>query len=138
MLAASYDETLPVLIGGGAGTWLLFGYLAYLAVGVAGFAGLSALMSAVEIQEGRSLNTVVMAVGLSFLFFGTTASCILLGVAGASGGYAQTVQHVTETDLESMLGPFLDVLRGTVSVAALGAAATIFGMATAKGEKQPE
>jgi hypothetical protein len=138
VLALPYDDTLPVMIGGGAGTWLLFGYLAYLAVGVAGFAALSALLSTIETQERKSLNPIVMAVGLSFLFAGVTATCLLLGAAGASGGYAQTIQHVTEGDLQSMLSPYLDPLRGTVSISAIGAATTIAGMATAKGEKQSE
>lgn len=133
-----FNSLLPVMIGGGAGTWLLLGYVIYLAVGVGGFAALASLLSTVELGEGRVPNGLIMAVGLVMLFVGVTASCLLLGVAGAVGGYAQTIQHQPEASLENILVPFVDVTRVTSAVAVLGAAVVIFGIGTARGEIRSE
>ncbi len=133
-----FNSLLPVMIGGGAGTWLLLGYVIYLAVGVGGLAALASLLSTVELGEGKTPNAPVMIIGLVLLFVGVTASCLLLGIAGATGGYAQTIQHQPEASLESILTPFVDITRVTSAVAVLGAAAVIFGIGTARGEIRSE
>ncbi len=128
-----FDDLLPVMIGGGAGTWLLLGYVTYLAVGVSGFMGLSSILASVEVGEGRVPNPILMTAGIVMLFAGVTATCLLLGIAGATGGYAQTLQHTSWDQLESMLGPYVDVARVTSVVAIVGAASTLSGIAFAKG-----
>ena len=133
-----FSNLLPIMIGGGAGTWLLLGYVIYLAVGIGGFACLASLLSTVELSEGRIPDLLVMSVGLVALFVGVTASCLLLGVAGAVGGYAQTIQHLPEGNLEAVLTPYANVARVTSAVAVIGGCATILGMATARGQKRSE
>jgi hypothetical protein len=135
-----FDGLLSVMILGGAGTWLLLGYVLYVAVGVFGFASLSALVASVELDTGRTPNPVIMTVGLVALFAGVNASCLLLGLAGGVGGYAQSIQDVSGTTLQGILEPYLDVTRVAVVVAVVGAAVTMLGiaMASRRGERLPE
>ncbi len=133
-----FDHLLPVMIGGGAGTWLVLGYVTFLSVGVGGFAGLSSILATVELQESKSLPDLPMMLGLVTLFVGVVATCLLLGIAGAVGGYAQTVSHVSSSTLRDMLTPYVDVTRATAGVAVLGALATVFGIAAARGETRSE
>ncbi len=133
-----FSSLLPVMIGGGAGTWFLLGYVIYLSVGVGGFAGLSAVISSLELNERRTLSPAAMGLGLVMLFAGTNATCLLLGLAGAFGGYAQSIQHLSGSSLESMLTPYVDVTRATSVVAAFGAAVTLFGIARPREEKRTE
>jgi hypothetical protein len=121
----------PIMIGGGPGTWFLLGYVVYLTVGVGGFAGLSAFLFSIETYECRILNGRIMLTGLILLYLGVTAGSILLGIAGASGGYALTIQHATMNAAQNLLSPYVDPITVACLVAVVGAVALMYGMITA-------
>lgn len=129
-----FSSLLPVMIGGEAGTWLLLGYVVYLSVAVGAFAGLSAVLSELE-REARTPNSALMWVSLVTLIAGVNTSCLLLGYAGAFGGYAQTIQHLPGSEIDGMLNPFVDVIRITTATSVLGALAALLGIASARGGK---
>ena len=129
-----FDDMLSVVVAGGPGTWFAVGYLSYLAVGVAGFASLAAVIESVELGEGKALNGGMMAAGLVLLAVGVNATCLLLGLAGAQGGYAETISHVSGASLHSMLDPYVNVIRVTGGIAVVGAFASLAGIATARGQ----
>lgn len=122
----------PIIVGGGPGIWLLIGYVLYLAVGVGGLAALSALIFAIETYEGRILNERVMMAGLALLCFGVTVGCVLLGIAGAVGGYALTIQHTTVETVQNTLELYVEPITVVSLVAVAGAGVSVFGMVTAK------
>jgi hypothetical protein len=132
-----FDNLLAVMIGGGAGSWLLIGYLIYLSVGLGGFAGLSFIISSIE-DEGRIPNSTAMWVALIGLLAGVNVTCLFLGYAGAYGGYAQSVQHLPGSTLDQILSPFVNVTRLTTLIATVGALAAVIGMAASKRENKPE
>ena len=72
-----------------------------------------------------------MLVGFSLLFTGMTVSCILLGVAGAMGGYALTIQHSTVNNAQSLLTPYVNPITAFTLIGVAGAVFSIFGMITA-------
>ena len=131
-----FEGLLPILIGGGPGTWLLMGYLLYVSVGVAGFSAFSSLLTTLELQEGKTPDSRLMGAGLVLLFVGVTSSCLLLGFAGGLGGYSQS--HVTGTSLTATLDPFLDVTRLTAAAAVAGAFFSVVGILRAKTERLAE
>jgi hypothetical protein len=122
----------PIIVGGGPGTWLLIAYALYLAVGVGGLAALSALIFAIETYERRILNERIMMAGLALLFFGVTVGCALLGIAGAVGGYALTIQHTTVETVQNTLEVYVDPITVASLFAVVGAGVSVFGMVTAK------
>lgn len=122
----------PIIVGGGPGTWLLLAYVLYLAVGVGGLAALSVLIFVIETYERRILNERIMMAGLASLFFGVTVGCILLGIAGAVGGYALTIQHTTVDTVRYTLELYVNPITVASLVAVAGAGILVFGMATAK------
>jgi hypothetical protein len=118
----------PIIIGGGPGTWLALGYVLYLSVGVGGFAGLSAFLFTIETYEDRTLNDRIMLSGLILLYVGVTVGSVLLGVAGAIGGYALTIQHATADAAQSLLTPYVDPITVASLVAVAGAGVSMYGM----------
>jgi hypothetical protein len=122
----------PIIVGGGPGVWFLLGYVLYVAVGVGGFAGFSALLFQIETYEKRLPEKTVMLSGLILSLIGVVITCVLLGVAGASGGYALTIAHVSENATAALLVPYVNPITATSLIAVAGAGASIYGMTTAK------
>jgi len=60
------------------------------------------------------------AIGLFMLFIGATLATMLLGVGGAIGGYARSVQHLPTQQVQTILEPFLDVITAFMIIAILG------------------
>ena len=73
-----------------------------------------------------------MLVGLTLLVVGVVSSCLLLGIAGASGGYAIVIQHSTTDIAENVLSPYVNPITAASLVAVIGAGASLCGMAAAK------
>jgi len=122
----------PIMVGGGPGTWFLVGYLLYPTVGVGGFASISSLLFVIETYERRTLNRAIMLIGFILLYVGVLAGCVLLGLAGVSGGYATIVQGSTVNVAQNVLAPYVTPIS-TASLAAVGGAGVlIYGMAAAK------
>jgi hypothetical protein len=121
----------PIMIGGGPGTWFLIGYVLYLTVGVGGFAALSAILFTIETYERRTLNGKIMLTGLTLLYLGVTGGCILLGIAGATGGYAITIQHATMNAARNLLSSYVNPITTASLIAVAGAGVSIYGMVTA-------
>jgi hypothetical protein len=122
----------PIIVGGGPGVWFLLGYVLYVAVGVGGFAGFSALLFEIETYEGRSPEKTVMLFGLILSLIGVAITCVLLGIAGASGGYALTIAHASENATEALLVPYVNPITTASLITVAGAAVSMYGMATAK------
>jgi hypothetical protein len=129
---APFSYLPPIIVGGGPGAWLIVAYLLYMAVGAGGFSALSALIFALETHERRILNERIMIFGLVLLFFGVTVGCILLGVAGAVGGSALTIQHMTVETVQHTLDLYVAPITLAAVMALVGAGLSLFGMVTAK------
>ena len=123
------------MVGGGAGTWFLVGYLLYPIIGVGGFASIASFLFMIETYERRNLHHGMMLTGLVLLFVGVLAGCMLLGVAGAIGGYTLVIQQSTVNVTQSLLSPYVDPITAASLVAVAGAGVLIYGMATAKATK---
>jgi hypothetical protein len=122
----------PVIVGGGAGTWFVLAYFLLVAVAVVGFAAISSLVFIIETHERRRLNGAIMLAGLILLYVGTMAGFILLGFAGAIGGYALVIEHSTVNATQNLLLPYVNLITAASLAAVAGAGLTIYGMATAK------
>jgi hypothetical protein len=132
---APFSYLQPIMVGGGPGTWFLVGYLLYPTVGVGGFAGISSLLFVIETYEGRTLNYGIMIIGFVLLCGGVLVGCVLLGIAGLSGGYVIIVQNSTVNVAQSVLSSYV-VPISTASLAAVaGAGVCIYGMAAAKATR---
>jgi hypothetical protein len=125
----------PIMIGGGPGTWFLLGYVLYLTIGVGGFAGFSAFLLMIELHEGRVLDGRIMLSGLILLYLGVTVGSILLGVAGAIGGYNFIIQHDTSNTVQGLLSPYVSPITVASFVAVAGAGVSMYGMITAKAKR---
>ena len=125
----------PIMVGGGAGTWFLVGYLLFATVAVVGFAGVSLLIFVIEAHELRKLNYGVMLAGFVLLYVGSLVGCLLLGIAGASGGYVLLIQQSTVNATQNVLSPYVNPITAASVAAVAGTALTIYGMATAKESK---
>jgi hypothetical protein len=132
---APFSYLQPIMVGGGAGTWFLLGYLLFLTVAVVGFASISSLVFVIEAHEQRRLNYGIMLTGLIMLYGGIIIGCLLLAIAGASGGYALVIQQSTVNAPENLLSPYVDPITAASLVAIAGTGFTIYGMATAKATK---
>jgi hypothetical protein len=129
---APFSYLEPIMVGGGAGTWFLVGYLLYPIIGVGGFASIASFLFMIETYERRKLNHGMMLTGLALLFVGVLAGCVLLGVAGAIGGYTLVIQQSTVNVTQNLLSPYVDPITAASLVAVAGAGVLMFGMATAK------
>ena len=132
---APFSYLPPLMIGGGPGTWFLLAYILYVAVGIGGIGALSAFLFAIETYERRILNDSIMLPGLVLLYLGMTLGCVLLGIAGAVGGYALTVQHSTVNATQTLLSPFVNPITLASLGAVAGAGLSVYGMVT--GSKGP-
>jgi len=120
------------MVGGGAGTWLLLAYILLLAIAVVGFAAISSLIFVIEAHERRKLNNGIMLAGLVLLYAGTVIGFILLGLAGAIGGYALVIAHSTINATQNLLSPYVNLITAASLAAIAGGVLTMYGMATAK------
>jgi hypothetical protein len=120
------------MVGGGPGTWFLVGYLLYAAVGVGDFGVISSFLFAIEIHERRAPNGRIMLVGLILSFIGVLSGCLLLGIAGMSGGYAVVIEHSTTDIAQSILSPYVNPITAASLVSVIGAGTSLYGVAAAK------
>ncbi len=122
----------PIIVGGGPGTWFLLAYLLALAVGVAGFGAISSFLYAIEVHENRTVSSTVMWPALVLLCAGFVSGCLLLALAGASGGYASTIGNASGTSVENLLQPYVYPVTLSTLVAVVGAALALYGMIRAR------
>ena len=122
----------PIMAGGGAGTWFAIAYLLLLTVAVVGFATISSLVFVIEAHERRTLNHMVMLIGLVLLYVGMMSGLILLGLAGAVGGYALVIENSTVSSANLLLSPFVNLITAACLIAVVGTAFTVYGLGTAK------
>jgi len=122
----------PIMVGGGPGNWFLVGYLLYAAVGVGGFGVFSSFLFAVEIHERRAPSDKIMLAGLILSFIGVLSSCLLLGIAGFSGGYAIVLEHSTTDIAQNILSPYVNPITAASLVSVIGTGTCLYGMAAAK------
>ena len=121
----------PIIVGGGPGIWLVFGYMLFLVVGVGGFGCLSAFLTTVELVENRTINPRTMWPALILLSIGVVGSCLLLGVAGVVGGYASTYGTSSPQSIHDMLLPYVDPIIALTLIAVVGAALAVLSMVRA-------
>lgn len=122
----------PIMVGGGAGTWFVVAYFLLLAVAVIGFAAVSSILFVIEAHEKRNPDYRVMLIGAILLYAGTMLGLILLGLAGAIGGYASVIENSTVSITDMLLSPYVNFITAACLAAIVGAGFTIYGMATAK------
>ena len=127
-----FSDVPPIIVGGGAGVWLLVGYVLFLAVGVGGFGALTSFLVAVELHERRTLNPRLMWPATVLLTVGFVGSCVLLGAAGAIGGYDSTFQSASAHAIDELLSPLVDPISALVFVTAIGAALAVVAMVRAR------
>lgn len=129
---APFSDLPPIIVGGGPGIWFVLGYVLLIVVGVGGFGALSSFLSAVEIHERRTVDPLFMWPALVLFFVGVAGSCLLLGVAGAVGGYASTFETSSASTIDSLLSPYVNPITTLTLVAVIGAALAVLSMARAR------
>jgi hypothetical protein len=129
---APFSYLPPIIAGGGPGTWFFLAYLLCLSIGVGGFGGLSNFVYTIEIHEGRSIDSTEMSVAFVLVGFGFAASCVLLALAGALGGYVLTINGASETTAQNLLSPYVYPITATTLLAVAGAALAISAMVRAR------
>lgn len=122
----------PIMVDGGPGIWFILGYLLFIVVGVGGFGALSAFLTTVELHEGRAVDPRTMWPALVMLSIGAVGSCLLLGTAGAVGGYAATYGTVTAKSINSLLLPYVYPITTLTLVTIVGAALAVLSMVRAR------
>ena len=130
-----FSDLQPIMVGGGAGTWFVLAYFLFLTVAVVGFAAISSLLFVLEAHEQRHLSYRIMLLGAVLLYIGTLSSLILLGLAGAIGGYSSVIENSTVSATDVILAPFVNLITATCLAAVVGAGFTIYGMGTAKANE---
>jgi len=118
----------PIIVGGGPGTWFLLAYLLLLAVGVAGFGAFSSFLHTIETHENRSVSSSVMWPAFILICVGFASGCMLLAIAGASGGYTATISNASGTSVENLLRPFVYPVTVSTLTAVVGAALALYAM----------
>ena len=122
----------PIIVGGGPGIWLVLSYVLFIVAGVGGFGALSAFLTTVELHEGRSIDDRLMWPAIVLLSVGISGSCLLLGVAGAVGGYASTFGTTSASSIDSMLSSYVDPITFLTILAVIGAALAVLSMVRAR------
>jgi FtsH-binding integral membrane protein len=123
------------MVAGGAGIWFLLGYVLFATISVVGFAIVSSLSFVIEVHEERKLNYGSTLVGFFLLYVGTMVGCLLLGVAGAMGGYVVVIEQSTVNVTRSVLFPYVEPITAAAAFAVTGSVFTIYGMVTAKASR---
>jgi len=122
----------PVIVGGGPGAWFVLAYVLFLVAGIGGFGIISGFLATEELQEGRTIDDRVMWPGFLLMCVGMIGSCILLGVAGAMGGYAATFQGSSTDAIHDLLSPYVNPITTLVIIAVVGAALAVLSMVRAR------
>ena len=122
----------PIIVGGGPGIWLILGYVLFLVVGIGGFGCLSAFLTTVELAENRTVSPSTMWPALILLSVGVVGSCLLLAIAGATGGYASTYGTSSAQSIHDMLSPYVDPIITLTLIAVAGAALAVLSMVRAR------
>lgn len=122
----------PIIVAGGPGVWLLFAYLLFLVVGIAGFGSLSSFLTTVELHEGRSIDSRIMWPAILLLAVGFVGSTSLLAWAGATGGYAATFQTSSAKSIDDLLFPYVNPIIAFTLVTVVGAALALVSMVRAR------
>jgi len=125
-----FSSIPPIIVGGGPGTWLVLGYLLYLVTGFGGLSALSVLLYPLE-SGGRRPVGWVMAFGVCLYYAGSSIACWLLGIAGYAGGYAFSIQRLSNPSIQSILAPYLDPVTLAALAACAGAALMLGGIYSA-------
>ena len=126
-----FSYLLPIVEHEGPGTWFLLAYLLFLIVALAGFGVISSLLYIIEMHENRKPNQSAMLSGFVLLVIGVFASCFLLALGGAIGGYAETVNNETQSAIQNILSAYVFPITTTALMTVLGAVLTFVGMAGA-------
>ncbi len=129
---APFSYLRPIIVGGGPGIWLVLGYVLFVVVGVGGFGALSAFLTTVELHEKRSVDARTMWPALVLLSVGVVGSCLLLGVAGAVGGYAAIYETSSVRTIDSLLTPYTYPITAFTLVTVAGACLAVVSMVRAR------
>lgn len=122
----------PIIVGGGPGIWFVLAYVLFVVTGIGGFGAISGILTTVELHEGRTVDGRLMWPALVLMCVGTAGSCILLGVAGAVGGYASTFQGSSTGAIHDLLAPYVNPITTLVIIAVIGAALAVLSMVRAR------
>ena len=122
----------PIIVGGGPGFWFVLAYLLFLVVGIGGFGAVSGFLTTVEMHERRTFDGRLMWPALALMCAGVAGSCILLGVAGALGGYAATFQGSPTDTIHDLLAQYVNPITTLVIIAVVGAALAVLSMVRAR------
>jgi heme/copper-type cytochrome/quinol oxidase subunit 1 len=79
-------EVSRIIAGGGAGTWMTFGYIIYIIVGVLGVAVSALFYQYLPASSHRNLTTALSWIHFVLMNVGTTVACGLMMHAGYIGG----------------------------------------------------
>ena len=129
---APFSYLPPIIVAGGAGIWLVLAYLLFILVGVGGFGALSAFLTTVELHERRTIDPRTMWPAILLLSAGVVGSCLLLGAAGAVGGYASTYGASSAGSIDSLLSPYIYPITSMTLVTVVGAALAVISMVRAR------
>jgi len=130
-----FSYLLVIVERGGPGTWFLVAYFLYIVVGSLGFAAISSLLYAVEITERKKVNRGSMYIGFSFAYAGVVLSSIMLGIAGALGGYAMYFAYYPEQRIVELLSSYVYPITATALLASIGFLLIIISLITAKAQQ---
>jgi hypothetical protein len=122
----------PIIVGGGPGIWFVLAYVLFVITGIGGFGTISGILTTVELHEGRTVDGRLMWPALALMCVGIAGSCILLGVAGAVGGYASTIQLSSTDAIKNLLAPYVNPITTLVMIAVIGAALAVLSMVRAR------
>ena len=122
----------PIIVGGGPGIWFVLAYVLFVVMGIGGFGAISGFLTTMELQEGRAIDDRLMWPSLVLMCVGMAGSCILLGVAGAVGGYAGTFQGSSTDAIHDLLAPYVNPITTLVIIAVIGAALAVLSMVRAR------
>ena len=122
----------PIMVGGGPGIWFVLAYVLFILMGIGGFGAISGFLTAVELHERRTVDDRLMWPALVLMCLGMAGSCVLLGVAGAVGGYAGTFQGSSTGAIHDLLAPYVNPITTLVIIAVIGAALAILSMVRAR------
>ena len=129
---APFNYLPPIIVDGGPGIWFVLAYLLFLVVGVGGFGVLSAFLTTVELHEGRTVHDGTMWPALAMLSIGLVGSCLLLGTAGAVGGYSATHPSSPVASIDSILSPYTYPITAFTLIAVVGACLAVLSMVRAR------
>ena len=122
----------PIIVGGGPGIWFVLAYVLLMVVGVGGFGAISAFLTTVELHENRAVDPRTMWPALVFLSLGLGGSCLLLAVAGATGGYESTIQASSAQSIRDLLSQYVNPITTLVLLTVIGAALAVLSMVRAR------